>query len=68
MKKRSEVELDKKAREGVLEIEGEIYKRTGVNSTGSRLKKIRMEVDVSDYTTGRVLSMECEDRQWRLVV
>ena len=68
MKKRSEVELDKKAREGVLEIEGEIYKRTGVSSTGSRLKKIRMEVDVSDYTTGRVLSMECEDRQWRLVV
>jgi len=24
-------------------------------------KKIRMEVDVSDYATGGVLSMECED-------
>ena len=24
-------------------------------------KKIRIEVDVSDYATGGVLSMECED-------
>jgi len=24
-------------------------------------KKMRMEVDVSDYATGEVLSMECED-------
>jgi len=31
-------------------------------------KKMRMEVDVSDYTTGGVLSMEYEDRRWRLVV
>ena len=27
-----------------------------------------MEVDASDYTIGGVLSMECEDRLWRLVV
>jgi len=27
-----------------------------------------MEVDVSDYAIGGVLSMECEDRKWRLVV
>jgi len=26
-----------------------------------------MEVDVSDYTTEGVLSMECEDNLWRLV-
>ena len=26
-----------------------------------------MEVDISDYTTGRVLSMECEDKLWRPV-
>ena len=26
-----------------------------------------MEVDVSDYVTGGVLLMECEDRLWRLV-
>ena len=30
-------------------------------------KKIRMEVDMSDYTIGEVLSMKCEDGQWRLV-
>jgi len=30
-------------------------------------KRIRMEVDVSDYTTGGVLSMECEDGKWRPV-
>ena len=27
-----------------------------------------MEVDTLDYTTEGVLSMECEDRQWRPVV
>ena len=30
--------------------------------------KMWMEVDVSDYVTGRVLSMECEDKLWRPVV
>ena len=30
-------------------------------------KKMRIEVDASDYTTGGVLSMECEDELWRLV-
>ena len=30
-------------------------------------KKMRMEMGVSDYTTGGVLSMECEDGKWRLV-
>ena len=30
-------------------------------------KKIRMEVDTSDYTMGGVLSMECKDGLWRLV-
>jgi len=29
-------------------------------------KKIRMEVDASNYAGG-VLSMECEDRKWRSV-
>ena len=31
------------------------------------LEGIRMEVDVLDYATGGVLSMECEDRLWRPV-
>jgi len=30
-------------------------------------KKMRMEVNASDYTTGGVLSMECKDRIWRPV-
>ena len=30
-------------------------------------KKIRMEVDVSDYVTGGVLSMDCGDELWRPV-
>jgi len=28
---------------------------------------MRMEVDVSNYTIGGVLSMKCENRKWRLV-
>jgi len=27
-------------------------------------KKMRMEVDISDYAMGEVLSMECEDGKW----
>jgi len=30
-------------------------------------KKIRKEVNASDYATGGVLSMECEDGIWRPV-
>jgi len=30
-------------------------------------KKMRMEVDASDYATGGVLSMECKDGLWRPV-
>jgi len=30
-------------------------------------KKMRIEVDVSDFATGGVLSMECEDGRWRPV-
>ena len=30
-------------------------------------KKMRMEVNMSDYATGEVLSIECEDGRWRLV-
>ena len=29
---------------------------------------MRIEVDMSDYAIGEVLSMECEDGKWRLVV
>jgi len=29
---------------------------------------MRMEVDVSDYVIGEVLSIECKDGRWRLVM
>jgi len=31
-------------------------------------KEMRVEADVSDYATGEVLSMKCEDEKWRPVV
>ena len=52
--------LDKKAEEDISGVEGKIYKRTNVSSTGLD-KKIRMEVDALDHMTGRVLSIKCED-------
>jgi len=30
-------------------------------------KKMRMGVDVLDYTIGEILSIECKDRKWRPV-
>jgi len=30
-------------------------------------KKMRVEADASEYTTGGVLSMKCEDEKWRPV-
>jgi len=31
-------------------------------------KEMKVEVDVSDFATGGVLSMKCEDEKWRPVV
>ena len=44
----------------------EIFKRISVSSTRLR-QKIRMEVNVSDYVIGEVLSIEYKDRQWKPV-
>jgi len=30
-------------------------------------KEMRVEVDASDFATGEVLSMKCEDERWRPV-
>ena len=59
--------MDRKTRKGILRAEGEIYKRTSISSTRLRQKKMRMKFNVSEYTTGGIPSMECEDRWWRLV-
>ena len=41
-----------------------IYERTGVSGTRLRQKKMRMEVDASDYVTEGILSMECKNERW----
>ena len=43
-----------------------VYERT-VLAAPDLDKRMRIEVDVSNYATGGVLSMECEDGLWRLV-
>ena len=48
--------------EDVLGIEGEIHKRASISSTRLR-QKMRMEVDILNYVTEGVLSMEYEDGQ-----
>ena len=58
--------LYRETRKDISKVEGKIHKRTGVSSTRFR-QKIRIEVNTLDYATGEVLSMECEDKKWRLV-
>jgi len=60
------VGLYRETRKDISKVEGKIHKRTGVSSTRFR-QKIRIEVNTLDYATGEVLSMECEDKKWRLV-
>jgi len=43
-----------------------VYKRT-VLAAPDLDKRMRIEVDASNYATGGVLSMECKDGLWRLV-
>jgi len=45
----------------------ERFKKEPVLAAPDIDKKMRMEVDVSDYATGVVLSMEYEDGLWRPV-
>ena len=59
--------MNREARKGIQRVEENIYKRTDVSSTRLRYKKMRIEVNTLDYVTGRILSMECEDEQWKPV-
>ena len=58
--------LDRKAREGISGVEGEIHKKTSVSNARFR-QKMRIKVDVSDYATKRVLFIEYKDGQWKPV-
>ena len=53
--------MDKEIRGDVQKAKEEIHKRTGVSSTRLRQKKMRMEVDTSNYTMGEILSIECKN-------
>ena len=46
----------------------EIFTKELVLAVPDLDKKIRMEVDASDYAMGDVLSMEYKNGKWRLVV
>jgi len=54
--------LNIKAGEGISGAKGKVYKRTSVSSARLR-QKIKIEVDILDYTTEKVLSMKYEDRK-----
>jgi len=41
----------------------EKFTKTNVSNTRLRFKKIRIEVNVSNYTMGGFLSMKCGDRK-----
>jgi len=45
----------------------EIFTLEPVLAAPDLIKEMRVEVDVSDYATGGVLSMKCEDERWRPV-
>ncbi len=52
--------LDRKAEKAFGELKGRFTKEP-VLTVPDLNKKMRMEADVSDYATGRVLSIECKD-------
>jgi len=47
------VKLDRKTEEGIWKVKGEIYKRASISSTRFRFK-LKMEVNILDYTMGGV--------------
>ena len=59
--------MDRKAREGVWGIKKKFTKKLVLAALDLN-KKMRTEVDVSDYTTGGVLSIEYEDEKQQPVV
>ena len=67
VKKNQKWEWTKKQKEAFREIKKRFTKEP-VLVASDLDKKIRMEVDVSDYAMGRVLSMECDNELWRPVV
>ena len=63
MKKDQKWDWTEKQEKAFSELK-EIFTKKPVLAAPDLDKKMRMEVDVSDYATGGVLSMECEDGLW----
>ena len=62
VKKDQKWDWTEKQEEAFRELKKRFTKKL-VLATPDLDKKIRMEVDALDYTTGGVLSMECEDER-----
>ena len=58
--------MDRKVREGISEVGRKIYKEL-VLAALELDKEMRIEVDTLDYMMGKVLFMEYEDEQKKLV-
>jgi len=66
VKKDQKWDWTEKQEEAFRELKEQFIKEL-VLATSDLDKEMRMEVDASDYATGGVLSIECEDRRWRPV-
>jgi len=66
VKKDQKWDWTEKQEEAFRELKEQFIKEL-VLATSNLDKEMRMEVDASDYATGGVLSIECEDRRWRPV-
>ena len=58
--------MDREIGKSVQRAKRKVYQGTGVSNTGLR-QKMRMEVNILDYATEGVLSMEYKNERWRLV-
>ena len=58
------MELGSRAANSIQTTKMSLYKQTPVG--GTRLdKELRVEADVSNFATGGMLSIKCEDNKWR---
>ena len=60
--------IDRKVERRIQEAKQEIYTRTSISNIRLRQKKIRVKIDMSNYIIEEILSIEYEDKQWRLAV
>jgi len=57
--------MEGRAAEGIRGTQSEIHHKSDLDHRRSGEKPLRVESDASDFATGAVLSMKCEDDKWR---